>query len=248
MFLAVNIGNSKINFAVFCKDKIIKTFSIDSDKNKNAYFYQTALTNEFHNYDISSCGIISVVNDLDKAIKPVCDKIFDINSVILSYKSADTVSINTNHPETVGMDRLANVYALSDSLLPAIVVDIGTAVTFDILSKEKVFLGGIIMPGVNMSLRGLHEGTSKLPEIEPKEPLKAIGNTTETCILSGVIRGTASAIDGLLEQCTEELGECETVILTGGQAELVSKYMHTKYPIDKDLTLKGIKKIYDLSC
>ena len=127
-------------------------------------------------------------------------------------------------------------------------MDIGTAVTFDILSEDKVFMGGVIMPGINMGLKALAEGTSKLPKIKAQQSPAAIGNTTETCILSGVIRGTAAAIDGLIAQCTEELGSCKTVVLTGGQADLVSEYM--KYPfnaINKTLTLTGIKKMHDLS-
>lgn len=247
MFLAIDIGNSRITSALIDGEKIIKTAGFDTDVNKNAEFYAGKLSDVFSGYDITDCGIISVVNNIDKAIKIACDKIFEINSVILTVEKARDIKINGNAPKSVGMDRLANVYAVKDMQLPAIVVDIGTAVTFDILSKERVFLGGIIMPGINMGLKALSDGTSKLPEIKAQESPSAIGYSTETCILSGVIRGTASAIDGLLEQCIKELGECKTIILTGGQAELISKYMKHPYnKINKDLTLLGIKRMYFL--
>ena len=227
MFLAIDIGNSKITTALFDKDIFSK---------------------KFVGYEIAECAIISVVNNIDKVIKKACDMAFGINSVILDIESASEIKIAGTNPKSAGMDRLANVYAVSDMPLPAIVVDMGTAITFDILNKNKEFIGGIIMPGINMSLKGLAEGTSKLPEINAQEISFAIGNNTETCILSGVIRGAASAIDGLLEQCIEELGECKTIVLTGGQSDLISKYMKHQFDyLDKNLTMLGIKKIYQIN-
>ena len=246
MFLAINIGNSKISIAIFDGNNLLKIESFDTCKNNPADFYQTLLKKLVGNYVITNCGIISVVNNLDKVIKTACDNVFGINSIILDTDSASEIKIAGPNPKSAGMDRIANVYAIIDKSLPAIVVDIGTAVTFDILSKDKEFIGGIIMSGVNMSLKGLAEGTSKLPNIKAQESPFAIGNNTETCILSGVIRGTACAIDGLLDQCIEELGECKNIILTGGQADLISKYMkHPFNTMDKNLTMFGIKKIYE---
>ena len=245
MLLAIDIGNSQINTVVFEDDKIIESYRFNSLRDGDVSYYETELQ-KIGNLNITDCAIISVVNGLDYVIKDVCDKVFGIKSCVLDVNSVQKISLNTDNPSSVGMDRLANVYAASDYPLPAIVVDIGTAITFDILSEKKVFLGGIIMPGVNMELKALAEGTSKLPYIEPKESPCAIGNTTETCILSGAVRGTASAIDGLLKQCIEELGGCKTVILTGGQAELISEYMN--YPIsfvNQYWTMLGIKKIYE---
>lgn len=246
MFLAVNIGNSKVNMAVFSGNEIVKTFSIDSLKDKDSDFYKNEFERIFFGTEITECAIISVVNELDNVIKMACDKAFEIDSVILKHNSAKNIEIKSGHPESAGMDRVANVAAVSDYPLPAIVVDVGTAVTFDVLSEKKEFLGGIIMPGVNMQLKSLAVGTSKLPEIEPKESPYAIGNDTETCILAGVVRGTAAAIDGLLKQCIDELGDCKTIVLTGGQAELISQYMKHSVSIkDKNWTMLGIKKMYD---
>ncbi len=247
MFLAADIGNSRINFSLTDDKSIVKSMILDTDINKDSDFYMDKLTSAFSSYDITDCAIISVVKNVDKIIKKACDKAFGVNSVILEAKNTSEIKINSDAPQTVGMDRLANVYGVMDMLLPAIVVDIGTAVTFDILSKDKIFLGGVIMPGINMQLKALSNGTSKLPEIELEKSPYAIGNDTKTCILSGVIRGTAAAIDGLLGQCIEELGGCKTIVLTGGQAELISKYMkHPFNHIDKNLTLSGIKRMYAL--
>ena len=249
MHLVINIGNSRINAALFDGSKIEKTYSFVSRFDNNPKFYESEFKKNFGNENITDCAIISVVNSADIFIKDVCDSAFGVDSVILNYKFAKDIKINTKQPECVGMDRLANVVAVSDLPLPAIVVDIGTAITFDVINEKKVFLGGVIMPGVNMGLRALADGTSKLPEIKAQNSPAAIGTTTETCILSGVIRGTAAAIDGLLKQSADELGSCKTIILTGGQAELVSKYMEYRFDkIDKDLTLIGVKKMYDSCC
>lgn len=245
MFLAVDIGNTRIKIAVFDKNKIIKTFDYETLENERLYKHKFEEISTC--FDITDCAIISVVEGLEHKIKEACDKVFGIKSLILNTESSCEIKIAGSNPKSAGMDRLANVYAIINKPLPAIVVDIGTAITFDILSANKEFLGGVIMPGVNMSLKSLAKGTSKLPEIKVQESPFAIGNSTETCILSGVIRGTASAIDGLLEQCIEELGECRTIVLTGGQAELVSKYMKFRsFLTEKDLTMVGIKNLYEL--
>lgn len=248
MLLVVDIGNSSIKAAVFDAGRIIKILTLDSDKNADKNSYSSEFLKKFRDSNIDECVIISVVEELNKTIKFACDKAFGIDSVILDTESSDKIKIDAKEPKSVGMDRLANVYAVMSCPLPAIVVDIGTAITFDILSENREFLGGLIMPGVNMSLNSLACGTSKLPKIAPKSSVAAIGKNTEECILSGVVRGSASAIDGLLRQSIGELGDCKTIILTGGQAELVSKYMeHSFDAIDKNLTLKGVEKMYRLS-
>jgi len=246
MFLAVDIGNTRTNLVLFDSDKIIQSVGFETLNSADKNFYKIELKSLFQDYKISECAIISVVNNMDEIMKDACDEVFGVNAVILKPDSVSDIKINTKEVKSVGMDRLANVYAASDYPLPAIVVDIGTAITFDILSADKEFMGGIIMPGVNMQLKSLALGTSKLPEIEPKESLYAIGNDTETCILSGVVRGTAAAIDGIIEQCIEELGDCKTIILTGGQAEFLSKYIKTSFSlINVNLTVIGIKKMFE---
>lgn len=247
MFLAVDIGNTRIKMAVFDKDKIVKILNFETPKDKNEIFCKNIFEDMKSCFKIIDCAIISVVDGVENTMKKVCDETFGINSVILDTESASEIKIAGPNPKSAGMDRVANAYAVINKPLPAIVVDIGTAITFDILSADKEFLGGVIMPGINMGLKSLCEDTSKLPKITAKDSPHAIGNSTETCILSGVIRGTASAIDGLLEQCIEELGDCKTVVLTGGQSELISKYINfDSFIIEKDLTMVGIKNLYEL--
>ena len=131
---------------------------------------------------------------------------------------------------------------------PAIIVDIGTATTFDILDKNGDFLGGVIMPGPNLQFRALNKSTSKLPKIDANTVDKAIGNNTADAILSGVIRGSACAIEGLIEQCEAELEDRAVIIATGGYSSLISKYMNRQFDfVNPYLTLEGLRFLYELN-
>ena len=239
MRLVADIGNTSITFAIFNGDNIIKKFRLPSRISMSSDDYKKELMRNISD-EIEECVIISVVEGLEIVLKRVCDELFGINSKIFSSDDAPEIKLAVAHPETVGADRIANAKVVSEKYsLPAIVVDLGTATTFDIVSKDKEFFGGIILAGLDMQLRALNQFTSKLPKYDVKKSEKAIGVDTETAIMSGVVRGSAAAIDGLISQCEIEMGEKATVILTGGFAEFISEYM-TRKPdyIDSDLTLR----------
>jgi type III pantothenate kinase len=200
-------------------------------------------------YNIKSCVIGSVFEELNLTIKQAIDNVFNINSILITKNSKFGIDFLLKNSETAGIDRIANaVYAKENYKLPAIIVDIGTAITFDVVSKDKIFLGGAIMPGINMQLDALFKNTSKLPQVEPKFSEKAIGNSTEDAILSGVMRGIACAVEGLIKQCEIELSNKVTIIATGGQCELIAKYLSRKFDfVDKAITLKGLKIFYELN-
>ena len=244
MILTVDLGNTNITLGVFGNGKIVETYRMKTCLDFSASDYESEICSLIQE-TIEGCVISSVVDELTYVIKQACNSAFGVNSVLLNYNSDLGIGLKTDKPHTIGADRLANCFAASKYPLPAIVVDVGTAVTFDILDQNKNFIGGVIMPGINMELKALADGTSKLEEIKVQESPIAIGNTTETCILSGVVRGTACAIDGLLAQCEAELGQKATVILTGGQSGLVSKYMSVKADyINPNLTLEGLYDFY----
>ena len=239
MKLVVDIGNTSITFAVFDNENIVKKFRIPSRISESVENYKKELKNNIE-YKIDECVIISVVEGLELIIKNACDNLFGINSKIFSVEDAPEIKLNVAHPETVGADRIANAKAATKKYsLPVIVVDLGTATTFDIISREKEFFGGIILAGLDMQLRALNQFTSKLPKYSVKKSENAIGVDTETAIMSGVVRGSAAAIDGLIAQCELEMQDKATVVLTGGYAEFISEYMSRKPDfIDADLTLR----------
>ena len=246
MLLAVDIGNTNITLAIFEDNQIIETFRTSTDRELDEQEYALIFKAICTNYEITDCVIGSVVSELNILIKKTCDKLFKINSLLLNNEYLN-FKINVENPKTVGIDRLANTYGASVLYsTPAIVVDIGTAITFDIISENKEFIGGAIMPGIDMQFKALNINTSKLPRISAETSEKAIGNNTEKAILSGVIRGTASAIDGLLEQSISEINSKPIIIGTGGQCKQIEKYMKSKFDyINPDLTLLGIKYLYD---
>jgi type III pantothenate kinase len=190
-----------------------------------------------------------VVKGLDILVDEICSELFECKTIVCTPENCKQIKLDVQFPQTVGMDRIANALgAKAQYKLPAIVVDIGTAITFDVISKEGSFIGGIISAGINLQLKSLNTYTSKLPLVEIEQSPKAIGNNTQNSILSGVIRGTACAIEGLIAQCEQELGEKAFIIATGGQCEIVSQYMNRGFDkINHNLTLEGLKEIARLS-
>lgn len=249
MILVADIGNTNITCGIYQEENLVDTFRLTSLREKTKEDFVGELKNNVKDYKITNCFIGSVVDELNQTFKQACDSVFGINTYVFDAKSKTGVILEVAKPETVGADRVANVYAVYKKYsLPCVVVDMGSATTFDILSKEGKFFGGIIMPGVEMQLNSLCEKTSKLPKINIEEINSVIGTDTKTCILSGVIRGHACAIEGLIKECEKEIGEKITVVATGGLSSLVSRYMNRKFDyIEPNLTLDGFRKLYDLN-
>ena len=249
MLLAVDIGNTNITLGVFENESILDTYRLPSDKELPQEEYEILFHTLFKKYRIDACIIASVVDELNRTVKHAIDNVFHIDSIILNHKLNLGIHLNLKNPKEAGADRIANAcgaYVLYSK--PAIIVDLGTATTFDILDKKGDFLGGVIMPGLNLQFRTLNKSTSKLPKIEADTVDKAIGNNTCDAILSGVIRGSACAIEGLIAQCEEELGEKAVIVATGGYSSLISKYMKRKFDfVNPYLTLEGLRFLYELN-
>ena len=244
LLLAIDIGNTDITFGLFDGEELKKTFRIKSDAEFFLDNYREVFVENLRSFNVKNAILSSVNENMnDKIILAL--KSFDIFPMILSPKMCSDMKILTDNPSATGLDRLANAYAVRGlTSSPAIVVDIGTAITFDIVSKEGDFIGGLILPGINMQLESLHNKTNKLPEVSIKNIKLVIGKNTEDAILSGVINGIASAIDGLISKCKDELGESPSLYATGGQCQLISSYMSHKFDLaDRNLTLKGLNKI-----
>lgn len=250
MLLSIDIGNTNITLGVYNKNSLIETFRLASDRELGENEYKLLLTTLLGNYEIKSCVIGSVVDELSNVVKKSCDDAFGINSFLYSSSAKSGLEIVLKNPKEVGADRVANACAAKIKYtLPAIVVDIGTATTFDVVSKDGKFLGGVIMPGLNLQFKSLCVNTSKLPQINAGFSDKAIGDCTENALLSGIMRGSACAIEGLIHQCELELGEKATIIATGGHCKLISEYMFRQFDyIDSNLTLDGLKYLYELNC
>ena len=243
MFLAVDIGNTNITLGFFDGDNLIKVDRIKTDSTADCEYYQQIFPNK--NLSVTECGIISVVEGIDNIIKQVVDEIFKTDSFIIDYKSLSNMNIKTQSPENTGIDRIINAYGAKIKYkTPMIIVDVGTAITLDVISKDGDFLGGAIMPGINIQLKALSDYTSRLPNIKPSLPDNVIGNNTENAILSGVINGIEGAIKHIIGKFNKEIGRAAYVIFTGGQAEFFFRLADKRTVVEHDLTIESIKTVY----
>ncbi len=249
MLLTADIGNTNITLGIFDNDKYVNEFRLASDKDLAQEEYENLLKTILRDYKITGCVIGSVVNELDDKFKCAIKNTLNTEPVIVSNKINSGVKIIADSPEEVGADRIANAAAAASMNIGAvIVIDFGTATTFDIVNAKKEFCGGIIIPGLKTQLKSLYNSTSKLPIIDIDISPCAVAQNTKDAILAGVIRGSACAADGLIEQCEKELEQRATLIATGGYCGLMANYMKRKFDYIKPiLTLEGLKLIYELN-
>ncbi len=245
MLLCVDIGNTNITSGIFNLDKFLKEFRFESNKDLSVQEYINLFENIKKDYNITDIVIASVVDELTNKIFDILFKVFKILPFVLDSNNAG-INIIADNINEVGADRIANVLAVIDKYDKSVIIlDFGTATTFDIINSKKEFCGGIIIPGVKTQLNSLKLMTSKLPYIEPDVCDKVIVNNTKDAILSGVIRGSACAIDGLINECEKELKEKPIVIATGGYANLITSYMtHKIDDINPILTLEGLRQLH----
>ena len=250
MILISDIGNTSITVGLFDNDKKVKTWRLTTDIKRSSDEYGIVLSEliKQFNSDIKIEGAIvsSVVTTLTDSYLSAIRKYLKVEPVNFSYKIDAGVKIVTENKSEVGADRIVNaVSAINFYKTPAIVIDFGTATTFDIVNDKNEFIGGIIAPGMKIQAQSLSKSTSKLPLLDI-EPIKSvIGKNTQEAILSGIVRGHACMISGLLKECEKEMGQKPIVIATGGYANLVAQYIDPPFNyIDEDLTLKGLNIIY----
>lgn len=250
MLLTADIGNTNITLGIFDNNgNYVKEFRLPSDKELSQNEYENLLKSILKDFIIDSCAIASVVEELNIKFRQAIDNVLNLKSVFVTCDINLGFRINADNPYEIGADRLANAAAVCPKYQgPIIVVDFGTATTFDIINSDGEFCGGIIAPGLKTQLKSLNIATSKLPKIEVSISPSAIGHNTTEAILSGVIRGCACMVDGLVEQCEKELGAKATLIATGGYSGLIANYMNRKFDqVNPILTLQGIREIYLLN-
>lgn len=248
MLLAIDIGNTNITFGIFsfsgradCRPR--KRFNIVT-RNYSFAKLKKALKREMIN-DAIICSVVpSVGNKITKDLKEFLGK----SAYIIGKDIKVPIKNLYRKPREVGQDRLVNAYAgVMFYGSPLIVIDFGTAITFDVISKNKEYLGGMILPGMGISLEALYERTALLPKIKLERPRELIGSDTKNSMLSGIVYGFACLADDLSERIKVQIGKGVKVVATGGNTGLITKYCRKLDKIDSDLTLKGINLLYS-SC
>ncbi len=250
MLLVTDIGNTNITLGLFDGDRFVQELRLASDKDLSGEEYEVLLDSLLKEFKIDGCIVASVVEELSSKLCHSLNRVLGFEPIFVTNKINLGIKIISDEPDKVGADRIANAVAVAGLYGGAvIVIDFGTATSFDIVNSKKEFTGGIIAPGINTQMKCLKNSTSKLPKIEVSFSKSAIGHNTTDAILSGVIRGTACMIDGLVAQCEQELGEKAKIVATGGYCGLIANYLKRPFDdINSILTLQGLKMIYELNC
>ena len=251
MVFAIDIGNTNIVIGCFEDKKVIFTERLSTKKTSTLLEYAISFKNvlELYNIDpktIEGSVISSVVPEITNIINLAIEKITGKKSLIIGPGIKTGLSIKVDNPATLGSDLVVGaVAALAEYPVPLVVIDFGTATTLTVINNKKDLLGGMILPGVMLSLKSLSSGTSQLPEISLEPPKKFIGTNTVDCMKSGILYSTAYGIDGFIENIEKELGEKVNVVATGGLAKAIVPLCKSGIIVDDELLLKGLMDIYN---
>ncbi|WP_457552926.1 type III pantothenate kinase [Desulfobacula sp.] len=253
MLLVIDVGNTNTVIGVYDGDTLKHDWRIRTIRNSTADEFNV-LANALFSYkgvnhnNIDAAAISSVVPSSVPILNAFCEKYLSLTPQWISSGSVKKLMpILYNNPNEVGADRIVNAVAAFHKYKTAlIIIDFGTATTFDVISQKGEYLGGAIVPGVMISSEALFQKASRLPRVEIfKAPEKVIGKDTIESIKSGIIYGNAAMVDGMVERMTKEMDTAPRIIATGGLAPLIFKISSTIEKVEPSLTLEGLRLIYN---
>lgn len=250
MLLAIDIGNTNLVIGCIHDDQILFKARIATDRLRTSDQYGVEIKNMLEAYgvriqDIEDCIISSVVPPVFNSVRTGVIKIIGKMPMVVGPGLKTGLNIQVDVPSQVGSDRIViAVAALAEYKAPLVLMDLGTATTMEVVEPDNVYLGGVIFPGVKVSLEALTSRAAQLPAISLDRPKQVIGKNTVDCMRSGMMFGTAAMIDGLIDRIEEELGHPSTLIATGGMAQFVTPLCRHDIILEKDLLLKGLNIIY----
>ena len=234
MKIAIDIGNTSITCGLFKKENLIQTFNTNSKEELKEYLKNVST------HKIKKIIICSVVPKLDKYFKNYFDKTYQCKIHFIDYTNSQ-LALNVDKPETVGNDRLCNIYATIKLYhTPSIIVDFGTATTYDVINSNNEFIGGAIGAGVETSANYLIKKAALLSKTDLQFPKNVIAKNTKENIQSGIMYGALDQVEGMISRIKKENNLNYTILLTGGFSTLLSPYLSINHILDIDLTLKGI--------
>ncbi|WP_160036655.1 type III pantothenate kinase [Paenibacillus sp. An7] len=251
MILVVDVGNSNIVLGIYKHRELLHHFRISTSRQSTVDEYGILTHNFFQMSGISTSdieGVIisSVVPPLVNVLEEMCIKYVGKKPLIVGPGIKTGLNLRYENPREVGADRIVNAVAAIDQFnCPLVVVDFGTATTFDCIDGEGNYLGGAIVPGIGISTEALYQRASKLPRIELEKPKKVIGRNTIHAMQAGIVFGYAGQVDGIVERIKEEMQATPKVIATGGLAELIASETKTIEVVSPMLTLEGLRIIYE---
>lgn len=251
MILAVDVGNTNIVIGCCKENKIEFVERLSTNPNATVLEYAISFKNVLELYgigqeDIDGAIISSVVPSVTLTIKSAIKKIVNVDSMVIGPGLKTGVNITLDNPAQLGSDLVVDAAAgIAEYPLPLIIFDMGTATTVSVIDENKNYLGGMIIPGVNVSLNAMISRTSQLPRISLEPPKRVIGKNTIECMKSGILYSTAASLDGIIDRVESELGKKATVVATGGLAGSIIPHCTKKIILDDELLLKGLIVIYN---
>ncbi len=250
MLLAVDIGNTNITLGVFEGEELRATWHMATSIDRMTDEYAALLLNLLHHQgldisDIKEVALCSVVPPLIATFDELFKRYLHISPLVVGAGVKTGVRIRMDNPKEVGADRIVNAAAAHHLYSgPIIITDLGTATTFDTISKEGDYLGGAIAPGIVTAAEALFIRAAMLPRVELVHPKRAIGTNTIAAIQSGIVFGYVGLVEGIVTRIQQELGEKAKVVATGGYAELIAKETAVIDIVNPNLTLIGLRLIY----
>ncbi|TKI57985.1 type III pantothenate kinase [Brevibacillus antibioticus] len=251
MLLVIDIGNSNIVLGLYEGDELQHHWRVSTDRNKTEDEYGMLVKNLFGSVGLGFeqvRGVIlsSVVPPLNLTIERMCGKYMQQKALIIGPGIKTGLNIKYEYPREVGSDRIVNaVAAIHHYGAPLIVVDFGTATTFCYVDERAQYWGGAIAPGIGISTEALFTRAAKLPRIEIAKPASVVGRNTIAAMQSGIFYGFVGQVEGIVRRIMDEYGTRPTVVATGGLAALFANETSCIHVVDQNLTLKGLRLIYE---
>jgi len=253
MLLTVDVGNTNINIGVFDGSKLKATWRVATGVHRMPDEYASLLLNLFDRQGIDASQITdailcSVVPTLVGVFEEVCRRYLKVLPLVVESGVKTGVRICLDNPREVGADRVVNAVAAHQLYGGSvIVIDLGTATTFDAVSEDGDYLGGAIAPGIAIATEALFTRTAALPRVELTHPKRAVGRNTVAAMQSGIVFGYAGLIEGIVARIQQEMGGKAKVVATGGYAELLARETQVIEVVNPDLTLVGLRLIYEMN-
>src|SRR5438552_5784125 len=251
MLLAINVGNTEMKLGVFHDRDLSFSRRMATHPTRTAdelallfggFLEQEGMSFSRH---ISGVAISSVVPQATQSLRDMTERYFHFEPLVVGPGTRTGMAVLTDNPREVGADRIVNAIAAHERYGgPCIVVDFGTATTYDVISEQGEFLGGVIAPGLDVSAVGLSRAADRLPQVEIAAPRSVIAKNTVEAIQAGLVFGTAAEVDGVVERIQKEIGPA-TVVATGGLAPVVMPYCNSIDHHDQWLTLLGLRIVFD---
>ena len=246
--LVVDVGNTNIVLGIYRNEELVRSWRLATARDRTADEYGILTKQLVHGFNDELEGAIvgSVVPPLNSVIATMIQQYFHVDALFVEPGVKTGIAIHVDNPQEVGADRIINCVAAHERYGgPTIIVDFGTATTFDVVTKDAEYIGGAIAPGLNISAEALFARAARLTRVDIKRPASVIGTNTIVNMQSGIYFGYLSLVDGILARMKRELPEVKKVVATGGLATLFESDSEHIDEIDPDLTLKGLKIIYD---